>query len=162
MLGSRSSKLPAMGRLTLVYSSHNTEHSNVVTLQDFLQHHLGSPEGRIRQEKEFMVPEFNDAGIMTDVLARFDLMREIADAERQKPWQAGHSGKTLFKKNDFRVVLICMEASSNLKEHHADGTISVQVLRGAPSASPPKGGRTSCSRGTCSRWPPPSRTQSRR
>ncbi|MDQ2773357.1 MAG: cupin domain-containing protein [Acidobacteriota bacterium] len=78
-----------------------------------------------------MAPEFNDAGIMTDASARFDLMREIADAEQQRPWQAGHTAKMLFKRSDFRVVLICMESAAQMKEHHADGTISVQVLKGA-------------------------------
>ena len=28
------------GKLTLVYSSHDTEHNNAVALQEFLQHHL--------------------------------------------------------------------------------------------------------------------------
>ena len=77
-----------------------------------------------------MVPEFNDVGIMTNVLAHFDLMQEIADAEQQRPWQAGHTAKMLFKRSDFRVVLISMESAAELKEHHADGTISVQVLKG--------------------------------
>jgi quercetin dioxygenase-like cupin family protein len=71
-----------------------------------------------------------DDGTMIDNFAQFDLQHEIADAESKKPWQSGHSAKTLFKKSDFRVVLITMEKSSRLKEHHADGTISVQVLQG--------------------------------
>ncbi|MDQ2773358.1 MAG: DUF488 domain-containing protein [Acidobacteriota bacterium] len=29
------------GTVTLVYSSHDTEHNNAVALQEFLQHHLG-------------------------------------------------------------------------------------------------------------------------
>lgn len=28
------------GTVTLVYSSHDTEHNNAVTLQEFVQHHL--------------------------------------------------------------------------------------------------------------------------
>lgn len=71
-----------------------------------------------------------DDGNMIDDFAQFDLTREIADSESKKPWQAGHYAKTLFKKVDFRVVLITMEASSKMKEHHADGTISVHVLKG--------------------------------
>lgn len=43
----------------------------------------------------------------------------------------GHFAKTLFKKSDFRMVLIVMDKGSVLKEHHADGTISVQILKGA-------------------------------
>ncbi|HTH53027.1 MAG TPA: cupin domain-containing protein [Edaphobacter sp.] len=72
-----------------------------------------------------------DDGNMVDDLAQFDLTREIADSEGKKPWAAGHYAKTLFKKEDFRTVLITMEPGSRMKEHHADGTISVQVLKGA-------------------------------
>ena len=69
-------------------------------------------------------------GNMIDTFARFDLPGEMADSERKKPWPAGHYAKTLFKKEDFRTVLITMEPGSKMKEHHADGTISVQVLKG--------------------------------
>lgn len=69
-------------------------------------------------------------GNMADTFAQFDLIREIADSESKKPWQSGHYAKTLFKKSDFRTVLITMEPASKMKEHHADGTISVQVLKG--------------------------------
>jgi quercetin dioxygenase-like cupin family protein len=69
-------------------------------------------------------------GTMSDKMAQFDLLKEIADSEHNKPWQSGHNARTLFKKHDFRIVLITMEAASHLKEHHADGTISVQVLKG--------------------------------
>ncbi len=50
--------------------------------------------------------------------------------EHHKPWPKGIHSKTLFKKNDFRVVLICVEAAARIEEHHADGTSSVQVLKG--------------------------------
>ncbi|MBB5344190.1 cupin domain-containing protein [Tunturibacter empetritectus] len=69
-------------------------------------------------------------GTMIDKLAQFDLHQEIADAEQKKPWQSGHYAKTLFKKHDLRVVLIVMENAARMKEHHADGTLSVQVLKG--------------------------------
>jgi quercetin dioxygenase-like cupin family protein len=69
-------------------------------------------------------------GTMIDTLIQFDLLHEIADSEQKKPWQSGHFAKTLLKKHDLRVVLITMEKSAILKEHHADGTISVQVLKG--------------------------------
>ena len=71
-----------------------------------------------------------DDGNMVDDFGRFDLTHEIADSEAKKPWPAGHYAKTLFKKPDFRAVLITMDPSSKMKEHHADGTISVQVLKG--------------------------------
>jgi len=69
-------------------------------------------------------------GTMIDRLAQFDLHHEIADSEQKKPWQSGHFAKTLFKKHDLRVVLITMENAAKMKEHHADGTISVHVLKG--------------------------------
>ncbi len=69
-------------------------------------------------------------GTMIDKMANFDLLQEIANSEREKPWQSGHNAKTLFKKHDLRIVLISMEPGACLKEHHADGTISIQVLKG--------------------------------
>jgi len=69
-------------------------------------------------------------GTMIDKMAQFDLPKEIADSEQKKPWQSGHNARTLFKKHDFRIVLITMEAAARMKEHHADGTISIHVLKG--------------------------------
>jgi quercetin dioxygenase-like cupin family protein len=69
-------------------------------------------------------------GTMHAKMAQFDLLKEIADSEQNKPWQSGHNAKTLFKKHDFRIVLITMEEAARMKQHHADGTISIQVLKG--------------------------------
>lgn len=69
-------------------------------------------------------------GTMVDKMAQFDLPKEIEDSESKKPWPAGLYAKTLFKKHDLRVVLISMQNTAHMKEHHADGTISIQVLKG--------------------------------
>jgi quercetin dioxygenase-like cupin family protein len=74
---------------------------------------------------------FADDGTMLKNQAQFDLAREMMDSEQKRPWPMGHFAKTLFKKPDFRMVLISMDKGSILKEHHADGTISVQVLKGS-------------------------------
>ncbi len=63
-------------------------------------------------------------------LARFDLPGEIAASQQAKPWPSGIHARTLYKKQDFRIVLISMEAAARMKEHHVDGTSSVQVLEG--------------------------------
>ena len=63
--------------------------------------------------------------------AKFDLPSEIADSAKKKPWPASHFAKTLFKNSDFRVVLLSMERAVRLKEHHADGSISIHILQGA-------------------------------
>jgi len=70
-------------------------------------------------------------GTMLKDLAQFDLAQEMADSEWKKPWESGHYAKTLFKKSDFRIVLISMERAATIKEHHFDGTISVHVLKGS-------------------------------
>jgi quercetin dioxygenase-like cupin family protein len=69
-------------------------------------------------------------GTMIDRMAQFDLFKEIADSEQKKPWQSGHNARTLFKKHDFRIVLITMEDGARMNQHHADGTMSIQVLKG--------------------------------
>lgn len=76
------------------------------------------------------MPTSTPDGNMVDKLAQFDLNSEMNEAESKKPWQSGHYAKTLYKKHDFRVVLLSMERGAHLKEHHADGTISVHVLKG--------------------------------
>ena len=76
------------------------------------------------------IPLVADDGTMTADLAQFDLAHEMAEFEHHKPWPKGIHSKTLFKKKDFRVVLICMEAAARIEEHHAGGSTSVQVLKG--------------------------------
>jgi quercetin dioxygenase-like cupin family protein len=74
---------------------------------------------------------FADDGTMLKELAQFDLAQEMKDPEQKRPWPTGHFAKMLFKKSDFRMVLIMMDKGAILKEHHADGTISVHVLKGS-------------------------------
>jgi quercetin dioxygenase-like cupin family protein len=69
-------------------------------------------------------------GTMVDKIAQFDLRQELDDAERKKPWPSGIHSKTLFKKHDLRIVLISMQIGAHMHEHHADGTLSIQVLQG--------------------------------
>ena len=76
------------------------------------------------------IPGSNADGTTIADLAHFDLLREMADSEQCKPWPSGIHARTLYKKQDFRVVLICMEAGAQMKEHHVDGTSSVQILKG--------------------------------
>ena len=67
---------------------------------------------------------------MNDDFAQFDLPQELRDAESRKPWQSDLYSKTLVKKDDLRVVLFMMDPGAMLKEHHADGSITVHVLQG--------------------------------
>ena len=76
------------------------------------------------------IPGSADDGTMTANLAQFDLANEMAEFEHAiSHIPSGVRTRTLFKKTDFRVVLISMEAAAMIKEHHADGTTSVQVLK---------------------------------
>jgi quercetin dioxygenase-like cupin family protein len=77
------------------------------------------------------IPGSADDGTMVADVANFDLAGEVAEVESSRPWPSGIHSKTLFKKPDFRTVLICMQAGAAIKEHHADGTSSVQVWKGA-------------------------------
>jgi quercetin dioxygenase-like cupin family protein len=76
------------------------------------------------------IPGSGDDGNMTADLGLFDLTNEIAESQSQQPWPSGIHASTLFKKQDFRVVLISMQPGARMKEHHVDGTSSVQVLNG--------------------------------
>ena len=74
-------------------------------------------------------------GTMIDKIAQFDLPKELAEAEQKKPWPSGIHSKTLFKKHDLRIVLVSMQNAAHMKEHHADGTLSIQVLKGRLNVS---------------------------
>ena len=62
---------------------------------------------------------------------QFDLESEISTLESHKPWPRGLTSRTLLKTSDLRIVLIVMQAGAKMEEHHNDGRISIQVLRGA-------------------------------
>src|ERR1700676_1230085 len=76
------------------------------------------------------IPGSNDDGTMIADLAHFELLREIIESEQCKPWASGIHARTLYKKHDFRVVLISMETDAQMKEHHINGTSAGQVLKG--------------------------------
>ena len=73
----------------------------------------------------------DEHGNMTAIVEHFDLDREITSLQQQKPTGTGVRSKLLFKNADLRIVLMSLGAGAHLDEHHADGTCSVHVLRGA-------------------------------
>jgi quercetin dioxygenase-like cupin family protein len=77
-----------------------------------------------------MTTTSDEHGNMISTFERFDLENEIAGLRRQRSSKPGISSKMLYKNADFRVVLIALDAGAHMDEHHADGTISVQVLDG--------------------------------
>ena len=66
----------------------------------------------------------------TEGIAEFNLTSEIEEFESRKPWPKGLTSKTLLKSGDLRVVLIAMESTAKMQEHHSDGRISIHVLSG--------------------------------
>lgn len=64
-------------------------------------------------------------------VAQFSLEQEIADAQRHRPWHAGMYSKMLCKHGDLRLVLVCMDEGATMDEHHADGSLALQVLNGS-------------------------------
>ena len=65
-------------------------------------------------------------------MLQFDLAHELAatrDEEILK--RSGRTARTLVKESSLRVTLHLVAAGGAIAEHHADGPISVQVLRGS-------------------------------
>ena len=65
-------------------------------------------------------------------LLRFNLLDELRQLRQEDSWhrETGRSSKTLAKYPDFRIVLVLMKANTQMKEHHADGRISIHALQG--------------------------------
>ncbi|MBZ5722771.1 MAG: cupin domain-containing protein [Acidobacteriia bacterium] len=63
---------------------------------------------------------------------RFNLRDEFRKLREEDSWQreTGRSSKTLAKYPDFRIVLVLMKVNTQMKEHHADGRISIHSIEG--------------------------------
>jgi quercetin dioxygenase-like cupin family protein len=62
----------------------------------------------------------------------FNMLKEIRQLRQQESWcrGTGRSSKTLVKYPDFRLVLVAMKANTVMKEHRAEGRISIHALVG--------------------------------
>ncbi len=69
--------------------------------------------------------------LATGFIQAFDLDSEALDMAVRKPWAQGMTSKMLLKTGDFRIVLIAMEARARMRDHHADGRLSIQPLTGS-------------------------------
>src|ERR1700682_36031 len=69
---------------------------------------------------------------LADPLLQIDLDRELQQLRREDSWQreTGRSSKTLAKYPDFRIVLILMKRGTRMRQHKAEGRVSIQQLRG--------------------------------
>ncbi len=69
---------------------------------------------------------------LAEPLLQFDLVSELQQLRREESWQreTGRSSKTLAKYSDFRIVLVLMKANTQMKEHRAEGRISIHHLLG--------------------------------
>jgi quercetin dioxygenase-like cupin family protein len=65
-------------------------------------------------------------------LLHFNMREEIRQLRQQESWRrgTGRSSKTLVKYPDFRLVLVAMKSSTIMKEHRAEGRISIHTLIG--------------------------------
>jgi quercetin dioxygenase-like cupin family protein len=69
---------------------------------------------------------------LADRLLHFNLSDELCRLREEDSWTrgSGRSSRTLAKYPDFRIVLVLMKPGSEMKEHHADGRISIQSIQG--------------------------------
>ena len=65
-------------------------------------------------------------------LLHFNMLEEIRQLRQQESWRrgTGRSSKTLVKYPDFRLVLVAMKSNTIMKEHRAEGRISIHTLSG--------------------------------
>ena len=57
----------------------------------------------------------DDSGNVVEPVAEFNLEQELEELQQKKPWPSGIHSKLLFKKDDFRCLLIAMEPSAELQ-----------------------------------------------
>jgi len=69
---------------------------------------------------------------LAEPLLQIDFERELQQLRQEDSWQreTGRSSKTLAKYPDFRIVLILMKSGTRMRQHRAEGRISIQQLKG--------------------------------
>jgi quercetin dioxygenase-like cupin family protein len=69
---------------------------------------------------------------LAEPVLQIDFERELQQLRREDSWQrqTGRSSKTLAKYPDFRIVLILMKSGTRMRQHRAEGRISIQQLKG--------------------------------
>lgn len=68
-------------------------------------------------------------------ILHFDLLNEPGELRREAFWSRGRNAKTLAKHADIRVVLTVIKAGEELQQHHAHGTVLIQLLQGRVTTS---------------------------
>lgn len=60
-----------------------------------------------------------------------DLHAELARLRHEDQWHLhGRNSRTLFKEQNLRLVLIAMQAGTQVAEHHTAGRLAIHVLNG--------------------------------
>ncbi|HEX4920760.1 MAG TPA: hypothetical protein VFV92_08475 [Candidatus Bathyarchaeia archaeon] len=69
---------------------------------------------------------------LAEPLLQIDLEQELQQLRREDSWhrETGRSSKTLAKYPDFRIVLILMKGGTRMRQHRAEGRVSIQLLEG--------------------------------
>ena len=69
---------------------------------------------------------------LAEPLLQIDFERELQQLRQEDSWQreTGRSSKTLAKYPDFRIVLILMKSGTRMRQHKAEGRVSVQLFEG--------------------------------
>ncbi len=69
---------------------------------------------------------------LAEPLLQIDIERELQQLRQEDSWQreTGRSSKTLAKYPDFRIVLIMMKGGTRMRQHRAEGRVSLQELKG--------------------------------
>jgi len=64
-------------------------------------------------------------------ILRLELKRELEDLRNDEAFiSEGHSGKTIAKYSDLRVVLVAFKKGMRMGEHHTPERLSIQTLTG--------------------------------
>jgi quercetin dioxygenase-like cupin family protein len=78
------------------------------------------------------IEELNRLPGLAEPLLQIDMKRALQQLRQEDSWQreTGRSSKTLAKYPDLRIVLILMKGGTRMRQHRAEGRVSIQLLEG--------------------------------
>jgi quercetin dioxygenase-like cupin family protein len=77
-----------------------------------------------------LIPHRSHEALEAEAHLKFDLKTEVAQLSNGD-LQAGRNSRTLMKAPDLRVVLVTANKGSYLREHRADGSVTILAVAGA-------------------------------
>lgn len=123
----RNGSAPAQSRLEV--KDHGTPRARPITMNPVTKP-ASAPIQAPPHDRDERVTRGAERALARPI-QQFALAAEVEALRQEEGWRkTGHSAKTLVKHAGLRIVLITLKQGTRIKEHQAEGTVSIHSISG--------------------------------